>query len=369
MAYSNYGYGSSLTTMTYTYGPLKFTVYVFADDWWIGLIGGYTRNLFPFNYDVHDSSNKPSMSLKPYSIHFLNIENKKSETVWIHMVTLMTVVDDIFISRKKVAWDNLWSEGKHKIRKGQSWSTLYDEVMQGPNTNKFTENADWTLDRAGNMTFAVYCKWEDSRGIHFDYFKCDLQPQLRADQGDDTVFNHPVTVHDRSLVALTPYSQQITFYRNEPFSLGNSGQLRATYKYVVDGSTYEEPVLTNFTSVPSIGAKVTNQTQAVFSFKTVSCSYPITIHGINEDTTFANLPKLPEYIKLGEYTADLVSNATITYADGTTTSAPTNVSALVTPGFVGYFSVAYNAYASKTKQFVHWGEKDGSEIVPYTEDE
>ena len=369
MAYDKYGYGSaSLTPITYTSNGIKFTLYVFADEWWKQL-GTYSekRNLFPFHYDVHDSSNKATMSIKPYSIHFLSIENNTSERIWIHMVELFSVIENSVESKKRIAWDNLWDEGKHKIAKGKSWQTLYDDVMEGPNTNKWTERADWNLDRAGNLTFCVYCKWENSSGIHYNTFYCHLQPQLRADEGDDAVYNHPVTVHDKSLVGLTPYNQKTTFYKNESFSLGTNGQLKAIYKYYVDGSTYEEPVLTNFTSVPKIGAKVTNQSQASFSFKNVSCSYPITIYGINEGITFANLPKLPEFIKLGAYTGDL-ANTVITYDDNTADDFPTTPHALITPGFVGYFSVAYSSKAQKTNQWIKWGERDGVEVAPYTED-
>ena len=344
MAYGSYKYGSNTTTVispTQSSENIQVTLHIRSD-------------IFKTAYDRWDRNDKASMTMDLSGMFSLYITNNRGSGKRIRLQFARVIA---------VANNNLLTT-----------SILYhmnykDTLLYNGSTNsvnleaKYNElgDPDSTMYTSGNVVLWVVLQYKEVKSgtIYNEFFK-------------PTVYDHyaqtyveSIPVHNPQLIDISINNPQRDFYVNEEFSIGN-GEVKATYKYVVDGGTYEEKVFSNFTSNPSVGSKVKNpdttkpieqgfKRTVTISYGGKSKTYDINVKGIKSFTK----PELPQYIKLGAYTGDL-ENTVFTYDDDTTTSAPTNVSALVTPGFVGYFDVSYNSYASKIKQYGRWGSAENT---------
>lgn len=310
-------------------------------------------NTYPLQteYDHWDDSKRASMYLNMEQFTTLGIRNNRGSggRIWIQKTELFLVWGGNFLT-SNLLWEHDW--GNEKILNGYAKAA----VMVGQDHSD-AENDMWW---AGDCEFYVRVTWKDKNDNKtISWFK----PIIFVGSAEQTT--PTLHVHRPTLTSINIGATKRDFYINEEFSV-DYGAIKAIYKYVVDGATFEEKVFSNFTSNPSVGTKLKNpdtskpieqgfKQNVTISYGGKSQTYDITVKGVKSFTK----PELPQYIKLGAYTGDL-ENTVFTYDDDTTTSAPTNVSALVTPGFVGYFDVSYNSYASKIKQYGRWGSAENT---------
>ena len=356
---SEYYYQSTTpTTPTIKLSDDKIKVYIDIDtgngrsDW------HYHDNCF--NFDLLNDPQKPEMFMdmcdEKHIQGLMNIafENNRPTggRIWIYKFEIFLIWNENFFTANELYCED-W--GGTKILTGnRKVGSLRRNTIQAEN------DMFWR----GTAKMYVRVKYRDKDK---NYFTGTFEPILCLGfpfNGNNTYYTNNFIIHDVALQSINVNNPQKDFYINENFSLGTTGEVKGTYKYVVNGSTFEEKLFSNFTSNPSVGSKLKNpdtskpieqgfKRTVTISYGGKSTTYDINVKGVKSFTK----PELSQYIKLGAYTGDL-ENTVFTYDDNTTTSAPTNVSALVTPGFVGYFDVSYNSYASKIKQYGRWGSAE-----------
>ena len=326
MAYG-YGYGGSSVVQT--------TIHLSSENLVCTIPTNF--NNFKTDYDVKDSNNKSSMFLQHENFYQLHIRNKRGATgrVWIHRVEIWMGTSNILEELSLMYVENFNKEGKVKVLNT-------DYVVRNLDFSK-AEHTDGTQNyfkKAGTVRFYFKLKWEDKDGnIYHQWFNASLSASYGTAKS--------MTVYDKVLQNISVSGQTTSFYKNSTFSLG-SGIVKATYKYPVDGSLYEESVFSNYTTSPYIGAVLVNQSSATISFKNKSVTYPITVYGVKEYTK----PTLKTNWKLNEAVSS-VSNSTITYDDNTTESVPVTIYGADT-STEGNKTVTYKATATKTGEHLEW---------------
>lgn len=310
----------------------KLTCYLMVD-----------MNKLSYNYDRHDERAKASMQLKWNAFETVYIKNYRGTggRIKVHFIRVIAV------------FNNDLSKFNILYHRNCNDSLIYNNDLDYWTISKKNEETpELDMYWSGKVKlWVIVSYYEPKTGKEYKGFF----PAHIVTGSDFHEEATEFTVYDPEIQNISISTNPTTeFYKNSQFSTGGL-KIKAVYRYVVDGSVYEVTNISNYTSNPSIGSKLTTpgEHNATISYGGKTTSYKYKVYGIKDFTK----PELPEFIKLGAYTGDL-ENTVFTYDDNTVTSSPTSVSALVTPGFVGYFDVSYSAYASKTKQFARWGSAE-----------
>ena len=321
----------------------------------------YFKSIPAINYDLYDDTKKNSMFFDTNTLNRIDIVNKRGSgnRIWLYSAEIFIVWGNNFMT------SNLLADipfGESKVTNGDNiyhvFGGKYDGSLDG------TENDMWW---AGDCELLVRLQFRDKNNKKF---VCWFRPKMSG-AGIPNPFQ--MHVYRPTLVSINIGETKKDFYLYENFSV-DYGAVKATYKYEVDGSNFEEKVFSNFTSNPEIGTTLENTnpntpglgfTKTVtISFGGKSNSYNINVHGVNEETTFSALPQMPRFLPAGadiDAIEDEYLYGTITYDDGTTSpDERASMSFQIPTSYVGKVPVKYSIRVPK---LCKWKTVDGYQQV------